>query len=165
MENTKKKDWLIVVMLVALIFMSACFAVLSQKLEFSNKDLGKKDFGVEITKVLPAATQGLGNNIAVSSNSTIASFAADLHQIGDSVTYAVTVENKGNIDAKLDSIVSDTESEFGDVTYTYDGIASNSILKAGDSITFNVTIHLVDGIKLAESIGANLTTILNYIEH
>lgn len=169
MDNKKKKDMLIIVMLVAVVCMSGAFAMLSQKLE--NSGVGVKgNWGVEITDVEAIATQGNGNSLSVNSDLSVATFAAELFQPGDSVTYNVTVENKGNIDASLESITSNATPVYGAddnpyVVYTYDGITSGSVLRAGEKITFAVTIQYSNDATIATAMNANLTTILNYVQY
>ena len=170
MDNRKKKDILIIVMLVAVVCMSGAFAVLSQRLEVSGTSTVKGNWGVEITGITPTATQGMGTSSSASADLTVATFAAELYQPGDSVTYTVTVENTGNIDAKLDSISSKATPEYGTddnqyITYTYDGIASDSILKAGESISFNVTVQYSSDVVSDTNMTATLTTVLNYVQN
>lgn len=170
MDNRKKKDILIIVMLIAVVCMSSAFAVLSQKLEVSGTGTVKGNWGVEITGITPTATQGTGTSNSANADLTVATFAADLYQPGDSVTYTVTVENTGNIDAKLDSISSKVTPEYGTddnqyVNFTYDGIASNSVLKAGESISFNVTVQYSSEVVSTTTMNATLTTVLNYVQN
>jgi len=170
MDSRKKKDILIIVMLVAVVCMSSAFAMLSQKLEISGTGEVKGNWSVEITSIAEAATQGTGISQSASANLTVASFAADLYQPGDSVTYTVTVENKGNIDAKLESITSQATPEYGTddnpyVIYTYDGITSESVLKAGESISFTVTVQYSSEATTVSNMTANLTTVLNYVQN
>ena len=132
MDNKKKKDLLIIVMLIAVVCMSGAFAMLNQKLEVRDGNV-EANWNVEITNVVESATQGNGISESVSSDLTMANFAAGLSQPGDSVTYTVTVENKGNIDAKLSSISSTATPGYGTddnpyIIYTYDGITSESVL-------------------------------------
>jgi len=169
MDNTKKKDLLIIVMLVAVCVMATSFAMLSQKLEVRDGNV-EANWNVEITNVVESATQGNGVSESASSDLTMATFAASLSQPGDSVTYTVTVENKGNIDAKLDSISSTSIPAYGTddnpyLIYTYDGITSESVLKAGDSITFTVTVQYSSEATTVTNLNANLTTILNYVQY
>ena len=62
MDNRKKKDLLIIIMLVAVVCMSGAFAVLSQRLEVSGTSTIKGNWGVEITGITPTATQGMGTS-------------------------------------------------------------------------------------------------------
>lgn len=170
MDNRKKKDILIVFMLVAVFVMSVSYSMLSQKLEINGTGSVKGNWNVEITSIVESATQGTGVSESASSDLTVASFAAGLYQPGDSVTYTVTVENKGNIDAKLASISSQATPEYGTddnpyVIYTYDGITSESVLKAGESISFTVTVQYSSEATTVSNMTATLTTVLNYVQN
>lgn len=170
MDKGKKKDLLIILMLVALVTMGTSYALLSQKVEQKGTGTVKGNWDVEITNVVESATQGAGVSESASSSLTVASFAASLNQPGDSVTYTVTVENKGNIDARLESITSQATPEYGTddnpyVIYTYDGITSESVLKAGESISFAVTIQYSSEATTVAPIKATLTTVLNYVQN
>lgn len=170
MDKGKKKDLLIVFMLAALFIMAVGYATLSQKVEKNGTGTVQGNWDVEITNVVESATQGMGVSESASSSLTVASFAATLSQPGDSVTYTVTVENKGNIDARLESITSQATPEYGTddnpyVIYTYDGITSESILKAGESISFAVTIQYSSEATTVANVKATLTTVLNYVQN
>ena len=170
MDKGKKKDLLIILMLVALVTMGTSYALLSQKVEQKGTGTVKGNWDVEITNVVESATQGNGVSESASSDLTMATFAAGLSQPGDSVTYTVTVENKGNIDARLESITSQATPEYGTddnpyVIYTYDGITSESVLKAGESISFTVTVQYSNEATTVTNLDANLTTILNYVQY
>ncbi|MBQ7104250.1 MAG: hypothetical protein IJN90_00145 [Bacilli bacterium] len=170
MDNKKKKDVLIIVMLIAVVCMSGAFAMLSSKEEAKGTGVVEGNWDVKITNVVESATQGAGLSESAVSELNVATFNASLYQPGDSVTYLVTVENNGNIDAKLDSITSQVTPNYGTddnpyVVYTYDGITSESILKAGESITFAVMIQYSTEATTVVNLNASLTTILNYIQN
>lgn len=170
MDNKKKKDILIIVMLVAVVCMSVAFATLSQRVEVAGTNAVKGNWQVEITGIDAIASQGMGTSESVNSDLTVANVSASFYQPGDSVTYSVVVENKGNIDAKLDSIASAITPNAGAddnpyVIYTYDGITSGSVLEAGDKITFTVTVQYSSEATIVSNITANLTTILNYVQN
>ncbi len=170
MDTRKKKDILIVAMVFSLCVMAVAYAMLSQRLEVSGTAKTKGQWDVQITGIEATATQGQGTSESANSNLTTASFATSLYQPGDSVTYTVTVENKGALDAKLDSITSTTTPEAGTdenpyIIYTYEGIASQSVLAAGDSTTFTVTVQCDPNAKAITNTSASLTTVLNYVQN
>lgn len=167
----RRKDILIVAMVFALCGMAAAYAMLSQKVDSENKDRFRSgQWAVEITNIETVATQGRGMSESVNSNVTTAFFSTSLHQAGDSVTYAVTVENKGLLDAKLESITSTAGDELGKddmpyIIYTYDGISSESVLASGETITFTVTVQCNPDVTIITDTNFNLTTVLNYVQN
>ncbi len=172
MDTRRKKDILIVAMVFALCVMSVAYAMLSQKLDVNGvtTTYGARQWDVEITGIEATNTQGEASSESVNSNVTTANFAASLYKPGDSVTYTVTVENKGLLDAKLTSIESTTTPEFGTddnpyIIYTYEGITSDSVLKAGETTSFTVTVQCNPDVTKVTDTTATLTTVLNYIQN
>lgn len=148
MDTRRKKNVLIIAMLVALVSMSISYALLSQQLEINGSaKINTKEWNVKIVKVEDVATQGNAEAGSIDYTGTVASISPVFYTEGDSVTYSVTVENKGNIDATLQSItsaVSTTEgTSYPNVEYEYEGIKAEDVLKAGDSVKFNVTVSYV----------------------
>lgn len=170
MNTKQKKDVLIVVMSVALVFMGVAFAMLSQQLDVKGTITTTGSWDVQITDIQLAATQGSGESGSVSEDGTTASISAELSEPGDSVTYTVTVENKGSIDAKLDSINSvftptPGSAENPYITYAYSGIKAGDVLVAGDSVTFNVEIAYELDVTEYKEFTTVLTTTLNYVQN
>ena len=170
MNTRKKKDILIVAMVFSLCVMAVAYAMLSQRLEVNGTATTKGQWSVEITGIEVTASQGRGASESADSNLTTANFATTLYQPGDSVTYTVTVENKGSLDAKLESINTTTTPELGTddnpyISAYYEGISSESILAAGDSITFTVTVQCDPNATYILNSTANITTVLNYVQN
>ena len=125
-KNTRTKNILLVVLLVAVLTLSISYAFLSQTLTINNMTTTVKGGGWNI-KFTNA--QCSGNNLAdnvVSFNSgnvlpantqyyadLLQGMSADFHAPGDSVECEITVENLGTIDAVLDSFL------LGDSNLTY----------------------------------------------
>lgn len=148
MDTRRKKNILIIALLIAVLTMSISYALLSQQLEINGSaKINTKEWNVKIVKVEDIATQGNAEAGSTDHTGTVASISPVFYTEGDSVTYSVTVENQGSIDATLDSItsaVSTTEgTNYPNVEYEYEGIKATDILKAGDSVKFNVTISYV----------------------
>ena len=60
---------------------------------------------------------------------TTASMEANLYNKGDAMEYDVTIENKGNIDAKLNDILTNVEKENNEaVLITFSGYTKGEIL-------------------------------------
>ncbi len=73
-------------------------------------------------------------------DNTNVTFYAKLVKPGDSITYLITIENSGNIDATLDSIIfKEQEDGSENIKFTTTGIAP--ILEAGNQTTLNVKVE------------------------
>ena len=147
MDAVKKKNLLIIVMLVALVCMSVTFALFSQRLEI-NGSAKVASWNVKISNIEVKASSGSAEEGSVSNNGTIATISPVFYSVGDSVTYTVTVENKGSVDAKLDSIetivTNDEGVESSNIKYEYAGVKTGDVLEAGATNQFTVTISYID---------------------
>ena len=73
-------------------------------------------------------------------DNTNVTFDAKLVKPGDSITYLITIENFGNIDATLDSIIfKEQEDGSENIKFTTTGISP--ILEAGNQTTLNVKVE------------------------
>lgn len=69
------------------------------------------NWNIEVTNVAVAETEGSGENAKTPTwTQTTANMEANLYEPGDSVKYIVTIQNKGNIDAKLENIITSGET-------------------------------------------------------
>ena len=78
---------------------------------------------------------------------TTATFAAKLQKPGDKITYEITVENAGTIDAKLNQILFTEDVESGSEAINYETSALTNELNAGQKITFTVTVEYLEEIE------------------
>ena len=144
MDTRKKKDILIVVMLVALVFMSTAYALLSQQLNINGTATISDSWNVKITNIEAVASSGTAEAGSVNNTGTVATISPVFYTTGDSVTYKVTVENKGSLDAVLNSITTAVDSNSGsnntNIVYEYEGIKTDDVLKSGESVSFTVTV-------------------------
>ena len=174
MDTRKKKDILIIVMVIALVFMSTAYALLSQQLNINGTATISDSWNVKITNIEVLASSGTAEGGSVNNTGTVASISPVFYTVGDSVTYKVTVENKGSIDATLNSITTAVTSNDGtdnpDVVYEYEGIKAGDSLESGDSITFTVTVTYASSSQTsqdpetAEVKTVTLTGTLNYTQ-
>ena len=172
MDTRKKKDILIIVMVVALVFMSTAYALLSQQLNINGTATISDSWNVKITNIEAIANSGTAEAGSVNNTGTVATISPVFYSVGDSITYKVTVENKGSLDAVLNSITTAVSSNDGtdnpNVVYEYEGIKAEDELKAGESITFTVTITYASSSQTAldpdtaEVKTVTLTGTLNY---
>ena len=100
-----KKNILIGALIFAIVVMSVGYAAFATTLNINGNATIAGSWDVEITGITPAIT-GTASDATASFTTTTATFNATLMKPGDSITYTITIENKGNIDAKLSSITS-----------------------------------------------------------
>ncbi len=95
---------------------------------------------------------------------TSATFNAKLVKPGDSITYLITIENAGNIDATLNNIVF-KEQEDGSEAIKFTTTEVSHILEAGNQTTLNVKIEYDSKTTEIPSIKTKtITGIIEYVQ-
>ena len=173
----KKKNLVIIVLLIAIVLMSVGYAALAQVLTINGTAKLQANWDVEITDVKLNTTQSVGvTTHTESSNATSATFDVTLDYPGAKAVYDVTVENKGTIDAILDSITdlaTVNAAEPTNIVYTVSGVtAGTTTLAASATNTVTVTAEWVacstegctDEIP-EEDTSKDATIVLNYVQN
>ena len=161
--ETKHKNALIGALLAVVFVMAVGYAAFAQQLTIngsasisSNWDVHIKDIQGQVTN---SSTAGDNTTDAgtPTHDATTANFTTKLVSPGDQVTYTVTVENSGSIDAQLNDIVLSVGPDTGSlveqtsltaannpsdpIVYTVSGINEGETLNAdGGTKNFTVTV-------------------------
>ena len=129
MENNKKI--IITVLSVLVVAMAVGYALLTQELTINGTASIDSTWKVEITNITSKDVVGDAvNKTDPSYTATTANFSVGFTQPGDSITYDITVTNKGTLDAVVESITVN-KGDNPAITYTTSG------LKRGDKIAKN----------------------------
>ena len=145
MRDRKKRNTIIGVLCCLLVFMGIGYAILSQTLNISGIANMKGNWNVRITnmELLSENKTGRAEEVSHSFTDTTATFTADLYMPGDSIEYRVTVENQGNIDALLKSIIPTTTNKSEGIKFSHSEI-DNTVLTAGKAITFTMKVEFLE---------------------
>ncbi len=160
------KNLVVVAIVLALVVMAVGYAAFATELNLNESTATiQGDWLIEITNIEATTVVGTADAGTPSFTDTTATFDALLNAPGDSVTYTVTIENKGSIDAKLDSAVFTEDNEMGSpaIDYTYDNPATT--LAAGATTTFTVTATYDASVtEVPEVKTRTITGTINYIQ-
>ena len=111
--------------------MAVGYALLAQELTINGSASIDSTWRVEITNIISKDVVGDAvNKVDPSYTATTANFSVGFTQTGDSITYDITVTNKGTLDAVVESITVN-KGDNPAITYTTSG------LKRGDKISKN----------------------------
>lgn len=159
-----KKNLIIVALCTLLVFMGLGYAALSTSLVISGSSTITSSWDVEITNIESNLTGGASDMSAPDYTATTANFYTSLVSPGDKATYTITVENKGTIDAELDSInTKDVSSEA--ILFAIDGINQGDVINAGERITFTVMVSYKSSITAQPTQTSSTYGItLNYVQ-
>lgn len=174
MSSERKSRNVIIGLLCAIIvFMGVGFAAsLSSILKINGNAEITGTWNVKITGITATNTTGKAEAGNPTFTSTTATFKATLKEPSDSVTYKVTVQNNGSIQAKLDDVVEALGSENNDaIVYTLSSSnpAKGTTLAPGASQTFDVTVTYAadaqgDKAPTEEELSQTMTLTLTYVQ-
>ena len=145
MRDRKKRNIIIGALCSLLVFMGIGYAILSQTLNISGIANMRGNWNVKITnmELLSENKTGRAEEVSHSFTDTTATFEANLYMPGDSIEYRVTVENQGNIDAILKSIIPTTTNKSSGIKFSHSEI-DNTVLTAGKKITFTMKVEFLE---------------------
>lgn len=141
MRNRKKRNIIIGSLCCLLIIMGIGYAVLSQTLNISGTANMRGTWDIKITDISEASRTGRADpgTPTISSSGVSASFEANLWMPGDSITYNITVNNNGNIDAALKELVPSVENGVQQVKFSNNAV-QGKVLRQNESYTFQVSV-------------------------
>lgn len=147
------KNVIIAALLVAVLVMSVGYSAFATKLEVNGNAEITGEWDVEITNIVASAVEGDAKPGTPTFTNTTAQFDTDLLKPGDSVTYTITIANKGTIDATLSDFQFLPEedgphvSEGGDHAIVYENTQPAQELKASSTTKFTIKVTYKDGIE------------------
>ena len=165
----EKKNVLMIALLVAVVAMSVGYAALAQTLTINGTANISADWDVQITGITEGALNGATVVGTPAFDATSATFEVDLAYPGASAVFDVTVENKGTIDAVLDSIGGLVEANSAEptyITYTVTGVEENDELAANGKVTATVTVSWDSAQDTVpeDAVSKTATITLNYVQ-
>lgn len=156
------KNVIIATLLAIVLVMSVGYAAFATQLTLNGNAEIVGEWNVEITKIEATNVVGTADAGDPSFTKTSATFDADLYKPGDAVTYTVTVENKGSIDAVLDAATF-TEQADGSPAIIYTTTDPSQELAAGATTTFTVTATYDSTVTtLPEITSKSITGVIEY---
>lgn len=167
----KKKNMIIGTLLAAIVLMSVGYAALAQVLTINGTANIDANWDVEITSITEGTLVGAETK-TINSNATSATFNVDLKYPGASAVYEVNIENRGTIDASLESITgvdAANSAEPVEVTYAVTGVSQGDELNSGETAKATVTVTWVKGAdnndKVPTVTTKTATVNLNYVQN
>lgn len=167
MNKKAGKNTVIGFLVVAILIMAAGYALLSSQLKITGTAGVTSSWNVAITSITEGTAIGTASNrTPASSTGTTATFDVELQKPGDSMTYDVTISNKGSLNAVLDSMVI-TEGIGGSeaITYSVTGVTKGTRLDVDTTNTVTVKVEWDDSLStMPEVTNKTLTVTLNYVQ-
>ncbi len=160
--NTRQRNYIILGLCSILLVMAAGYAAFRTQLTINGTSNITSDWKVLITDIQSKTLSGDATDAeAPSHTETTATFKTNLVSPGDSMQYDITVENQGDIDAKLDKITV-PESTNPAIGFEVTGIREGTLLKAGNTALLTVIVKYNDVTKQPDNLTADFTVTLDY---
>lgn len=140
MRDRKKRNIIIGSLCCLLVFMGIVYALLNQNLSIVSSQEMLGEWDIRITNIVSKNEIGKAKNVSYSFTNTSANFEAELWMPGDSIEYEVTIENKGNISGKLQSIVPSTINKVESIKFSHTEVPN--VLAPGEVKTFIVKVEV-----------------------
>ena len=146
MKDRKKRTLILGILCCLLVFMGVGFAVMNATLNINGTATAINTWDVRMTKIeVTEKSDGATNEeeTKINDDGVTATFKTDFTKPRDFITYKVTIENKGSIDAVLNDIsitlnVSEADKDLFNITDTR---PNNQLLEAGTSTTFTIKVE------------------------
>ena len=163
--NTKQRNYIILGLCSILLVMAAGYAAFRTQLTINGTSNITSDWKVLITDIQSSVLAGDATDAEEPSHTeTTATFKTNLVSPGDSMQYDITVENRGDIDAVLESIDVNT-SENEAILFETSGIKRGDKLGPDESDILTVIVTYNPEItNQPENLNATVTVTLNYVQ-
>ena len=163
--NTRQRNYIILGLCSILLIMAAGYAAFSSRLTINGTSNISSEWKVLITDIQSSVLAGEATDAEEPSHTeATATFKTNLVSPGDSMQYDITVENRGDIDAVLESIdvnTSDNEAILFETT----GIKRGDKLLPDESDILTVIVTYNPEITDQPSnLNATVTVTLNYVQ-
>ena len=141
MYNSRRKRNIIIVSLLAVLaIMTIGYAAFSTQLEIKGTSNIDSRWEVKIIAISAGTPVGTAENaVAPSYTDTTANMNVNLYAPGDSMTYEITIQNNGTLDAVLNSIT-ENNSNNPAIKFEIAGIKEGDTLLAGETTKMTVKI-------------------------
>ncbi len=163
--NTRQRNYIILGLCSILLVMAAGYAAFRTQLTINGTSNIISDWKVLITDIQSSVLSGDATDAETPSHTeTTATFKTNLVSPGDSMQYDITVENRGDIDAVLESIdVKTSENEA--ILFETSGIKRGDKLLPEESDVLTVVVtYNPEVTNQPDNLNSEVTVTLNYVQ-
>lgn len=139
--NRTQRNYMIIGLCAILLIMAVGYAAFSSQLKISGTSNITSSFLVKITNIeVSNIVGGAQDKEGVTTHTDdTATFGTTLQSPGDSITYDITIENQGTIDAVLKTI-NKTDASNSAIIFETSGVSEGDELLHGEMATMQVTV-------------------------
>ena len=158
------KKVIIVTLSVLVLIMVIGYATFSTNLKINGTANIASEWNIVFTKIEILEQEGtVEEKTPATAKGTSATFNVDFKSPGDYITYRITVENKGTLNAIISNIKASQEGSSA-INFELDNINIGDKLAKGTSTTFTVKISYKDVTEQPQDTVGSLTVESNYVQ-
>lgn len=160
------RNYIIIGLCMILVIMGVGYAAFSSQLKISGTSTISSNFLIKITSIkISNVIGGATNKEDITTyNDTSATFGVGLQAPGDSITYDITIENQGNIDAVLKTI-NKMGTNNSAILFEIRGVNEGKELLHGKTETMTVKVTYNPNItSQPEALSSTLKISLDYVQ-
>ena len=143
--NRTKRNYIIMGLCAILLVMTIGYSAFSSRLDIKGSSMVTSKWDIEITDLQVKNILGKAEDVSHSFDTLTANMEANFYMPSDEITYEVTVSNLGTLDAVLDNIKINMDSQ-DIIQFKVDGITSGEELKHGESTKFDLIMKYNENI-------------------
>ena len=157
--NKTQRNYIIIGLCAILVIMGVGYAAFQSQLKISGTSNITSNFLVKITDIeVSSQSGGAADKSDVTTHTdTTATFGTTLQSPGDTITYDITIENQGSIDAVLKTVTK-TDTNNSAIIFETSGVVEGEELPHGETATMQVKVTYNPSVT---SQPANLESTLN----
>ena len=139
--NKTQRNYIIIGLCAILVIMGVGYAAFQSQLKISGTSNITSNFLVKITDIeVSSQSGGAADKPDVTTHTdTTATFGTTLQSPGDTITYDITIENQGSIDAVLKTVTK-TDTNNSAIIFETSGVNEGDALNVGEIATMQVTV-------------------------
>ena len=165
LSNFQKKNLIIGGLMAVVLVMAVGYAAFASSLKISGTSNISTSWNISITDITTSNKVGSASVSGTPEHSGLtASFNTNLVLPGDSITYNIKVENKGNLNAKLNKIALKKDNNSA-ILFETSGIKEGDVLKHGAYTTLSIKVTYSNSVtSQPTNLDASLTVTLDFVQ-
>ena len=161
----KEAKIIAILLLIVISVMAVAYAIFATQLTINGKTEIIGEWNIKITKIEATVVSEGCDAGSPEFTDTTATFNAKLEKPGDVITYVITVQNAGTIDAVLNSVTFKPDNENGSPAIIYSTTDPSETLDSGDETTFTITVTYDENYtEVPEVKTKQITGIIEYVQ-
>lgn len=159
------KNIIIILLLFVIVVMAIAYSAFATELTINGQSEIVGQWDIKITGIVAQEVSDGADAGDMQYTNTSATFNAKLEKPGDVITYLITIQNAGTIDATLNTVTFTADEENGSPAIIYTNTKPADELNAGDETTLTVTVSYDEETVEVPSVKTKtITGIIEYVQ-